>query len=89
MDEVRATLGRLEPMITRLALDCAETKAKLPYLATKEDVSRVAERVGAVEGKISNLPSATFTFLLQSGTVLATLSLFVGLIVALKASHLI
>lgn len=89
MDSVRETLGRLEPMIARLALESAELKGKLPHLATKEDVASVGARVSHLEGKVSQIATYGQSIVLNAATVLTTILAVGALLSGLKAIHLI
>jgi hypothetical protein len=47
MDDVRTTLGRLEPVLMRIASDTAETKGRLASFVTQADVGKLGEDIWA------------------------------------------
>jgi hypothetical protein len=73
IEEIRATLARLEPAINRLATDCAETKGRLPGLATAADVA-------LLNGRVQSLPNVWQTVLINAATVLAIMLAFAGVL---------
>jgi hypothetical protein len=89
MDEVRATLGRLEPIITRLAIDTAEMKGKVATAADltsiRADVSGLRSDLSEVRGRVSALPSFTQSIGLNVVTLVALLAGVFGLIKALHS----
>lgn len=57
MDDLTRRVDRLETILDQMAPTLARIDERLKYLATKEDVAKVGERVAKVEGAVEKLPT--------------------------------
>lgn len=81
MDDVRSTLGRLEPLLMRASVDLAEVKGRSEGTATHQDLGKVREEMAELKGRVSSIPGYWGTGLMNAATVIVVL---VGLVAVMK-----